>query len=245
MGFPVAACRGRTNVGGAVWTPAALSPVVWLKNNTLLFSDAGTTPAVDTDPVYRWGDSTGNGFHANQTTLGNRPIYSAANQWAAFTAASNHSLVIPAGAGINFTASQPRTYMLRLEIIASTLYGMFMSRGDGYDEIRFNAATGMPEATDSTDAAQSASELATSTQVLLTGVFGNTGPLQLWRNGTLDSEDASYTGRNVTGQDISLGVRAGGGFPASMRLLDFLVFPSRLEEASIAGLATSYWGLPA
>lgn len=56
------------------WTPAAYSPHVWLDSTSSTFTDAGTTPTVDTDPVYQWNDLSGNGYHFRQATLANRPV---------------------------------------------------------------------------------------------------------------------------------------------------------------------------
>ena len=48
---------------------------IWLKGNTSVFSDAGTTLAVNSDPAYQWNDQSENGNHLVQSTLGNRPIF--------------------------------------------------------------------------------------------------------------------------------------------------------------------------
>ena len=65
--------------GSSAWTPAALSLDLWLEARSGTFSDAGTTPAVDTDPVYQWNDLSGNANHAVQITLGNRPTLQTAS----------------------------------------------------------------------------------------------------------------------------------------------------------------------
>jgi hypothetical protein len=67
-------------LGGApaqrpVINPASRSDlVVWYKRDTGFFQDtAGATPAVNAgDPVQRWSDSSGNGFHAVQNTAANK-----------------------------------------------------------------------------------------------------------------------------------------------------------------------------
>jgi len=48
---------------------------IWLRPETDVYSDAGATVALDTDPVQQWNDQSGNGNHAVQNTSGNRPIY--------------------------------------------------------------------------------------------------------------------------------------------------------------------------
>jgi hypothetical protein len=52
--------------------------VVWLKSDTGVYSDAGTTPAVADDPVQQWNDQSGSGNHFTQATLANRPLYKTA-----------------------------------------------------------------------------------------------------------------------------------------------------------------------
>jgi hypothetical protein len=78
MPFPVAACRGRTNVGGAAWTPESLSSLLaWYDPSRNIFSDAGTTAAVLDDPVYQWAPRNAGAAAALtgvQTTLGRRPL---------------------------------------------------------------------------------------------------------------------------------------------------------------------------
>lgn len=62
-------------MGGGAWTPAKLSPALWLKSSVGLYQDAAkTTPATaDADPVGAWADQSGNGNDATQGTDTNRP----------------------------------------------------------------------------------------------------------------------------------------------------------------------------
>lgn len=55
--------------------PTSTSPVVWLKSDTGVYSDAGSTACTNGDTVYQWNDQSGNGNHAVQTTSGDRPTY--------------------------------------------------------------------------------------------------------------------------------------------------------------------------
>lgn len=56
-------------------TPADVPDLaLWLRADDGLFTDAGTTPAVNNgDAIYRWADRSGNSRHFDQTTSGNRP----------------------------------------------------------------------------------------------------------------------------------------------------------------------------
>ena len=59
----------------AAWTPAALpSLLAWFDPSYGVYSDAGTTPAVVGDPVYRWVTRNNSSIYAEQATLANRPI---------------------------------------------------------------------------------------------------------------------------------------------------------------------------
>lgn len=61
---------------GGGGTSLPVSPLVWYKPDTGLFTDAGSTPVTsDGDLVYQWNDQSGNGYHAVQTSSGARPIY--------------------------------------------------------------------------------------------------------------------------------------------------------------------------
>lgn len=66
--FPIAACRPKGMVGGGAFTPASLSPALWLEADDLstLYKsvDSTTTPVTaNNDPVATWTDKSGNGFN--------------------------------------------------------------------------------------------------------------------------------------------------------------------------------------
>ncbi len=48
---------------------------LWLMADRGVFSDAGTTPAVDLATVQQWNDQSGNGNNASQGVVSNRPIF--------------------------------------------------------------------------------------------------------------------------------------------------------------------------
>jgi hypothetical protein len=65
----------------AAVTPSDVSGLkLWLKADAGVFSDAGTTPAVDTNTIQQWNDQSGLGNHATQATAGKRPTYKTAIQ---------------------------------------------------------------------------------------------------------------------------------------------------------------------
>jgi hypothetical protein len=63
--------------GGPAWTPASLSPLVWVEADPAkLYTDAGTTlVSADGQAVYQANDKSGNANHLIQATLGSRPLY--------------------------------------------------------------------------------------------------------------------------------------------------------------------------
>jgi hypothetical protein len=64
------------NANSAAVDPDDISGLyLWLKADAGVFSDAGTTPAVNTDTVQQWNDQSGNNNHATQATAGKRPQY--------------------------------------------------------------------------------------------------------------------------------------------------------------------------
>jgi hypothetical protein len=65
---------GSVNTATSGFTPASLPNLLaWYKaDTTTLFSDAGTTPAVNAGPVQQWNDKSGNGYHLKATSSGRR-----------------------------------------------------------------------------------------------------------------------------------------------------------------------------
>ncbi len=64
--------HAQTGPGGA---GNSTTNVLWLDANFSVFSDGGVTPATNTNNVQQWNDRSGNGDHASQPTVGNRPNY--------------------------------------------------------------------------------------------------------------------------------------------------------------------------
>jgi hypothetical protein len=64
-------------VTAAAFTPASLSPKVWIEADpTKLYTDAGTTlVSADGQAVQQANDKSGNGVNMSQATLANRPLY--------------------------------------------------------------------------------------------------------------------------------------------------------------------------
>jgi len=74
---------------GYGWNPGEISSskiMIWLDgaDPATMYEDAGTDPVEDADPIYQWNDKSGNGNHAVQTVVGERPTYSASGQEATF-----------------------------------------------------------------------------------------------------------------------------------------------------------------
>ncbi len=54
---------------------AVCGPVLWLKADAEVYTDAGTTLATDGQSVQQWNDQSGNGNHVTQTTTINKPAF--------------------------------------------------------------------------------------------------------------------------------------------------------------------------
>lgn len=78
------------------WTPAQLSPRVWL--------DATLSPITKdgSNQVSQWSDISGNGRHGLQATTARMPIHDAANGWMAFSATARYFAAGPAGIGAGY-----------------------------------------------------------------------------------------------------------------------------------------------
>lgn len=66
---------GANVVAGPIVAPPGM--LLWYKAGVEVFSDAGITPAVDTDPVYQWNDQSATGLDVQQVNVADRPIYDA------------------------------------------------------------------------------------------------------------------------------------------------------------------------
>lgn len=225
------------------WTPISLSPVVWLKQNTLLFSDAGTTPAVDTDPIYRWGDSSGNSNHANQVTLGNRPIYASGSGWASFTAASSHFMTITNSASIQWASAAPRTYAALLQLTATSSYPVISGKGTGSrDEFRFYDSGSKPDYATSggVDGCTSTPSFGTGATGMITAVEDGAA-IFLYIGSTQVGTDASSV-PVANSNNLHIGSRGGTSLFCSMKLLEYVVMPTAITAPQLANLKT-YWGV--
>ena len=61
---------------GVPFSPYTISGLkLWLDARVGVFSDAGTTLAVNSDPAYQWNDQSENGNHLVQSIVGNMPIF--------------------------------------------------------------------------------------------------------------------------------------------------------------------------
>src|ERR1051325_2206475 len=49
--------------------------VLWLKADTQVYNNAGTTLATNGQTVQQWNDQSGNGYNVSQATSGNRPTF--------------------------------------------------------------------------------------------------------------------------------------------------------------------------
>jgi len=110
---------------------------IWLKGNTSVFSDAGTTPAVNLDPVYQWNDLSGNVRHAIQASAGSRPQFKTNNLNGKPTIKCDgvDDILIATGAWGLFP-SVPHTYFFVMNVYGGTyLLSAAATGGPGFGEI--------------------------------------------------------------------------------------------------------------
>lgn len=58
---------------------AVCGPVLWLKADAGVYTDAGITAATNNQPVQQWNDQSGNGNHVSQTIALNKPVFTTAD----------------------------------------------------------------------------------------------------------------------------------------------------------------------
>ena len=117
---------GQTGPGGV---GNSTNNVIWLRADTDVFSDAGTTPAVHTNGVAQWNDQSGNSRNASQGTAGNRPLYfvNAQNGYPALRFTGN-TFIDPPALGLANNGSY--TYIITFRDTVTSLGGM--NDGNGH-----------------------------------------------------------------------------------------------------------------
>lgn len=64
-------------IGGPDTLPVTSNLLAWYRADSLVYSDAGTTPVTGGGSVQQWNDLSGNGHHLTQTTTASKPTYTA------------------------------------------------------------------------------------------------------------------------------------------------------------------------
>lgn len=171
--------------------------IVWLDAGAGVFSDAGTTPAVNDDTIQQWNDQSGNGNNASQGTSANRPTYKTGvlnSRPVLRFDGSNDS--IRTGT-FSSTLSQPNTVF----IVASTnTANMTFIDGLGTSNRHQFQSASTPSVSAFAGGTMSFSRTATFTHRLFT-IRYNTSSSQILENGTSvatgDVGTHSLTGLNV------------------------------------------------
>lgn len=130
MPYPVAACRGHS-VQQAAWTPARIPNLAAFFDPDLdsYYTDAGTTPAADTNTVYRrvaMFPADGS-IYAEQTSSGSRPALSVVGGHKKLVFTDTKQLKIAAGM-LDFASGEERTWGFMFRVTAlKTNQGFFSS----------------------------------------------------------------------------------------------------------------------
>lgn len=128
---------GPGGVGNSTGTSGQPLNKLWLRADAGTYTDAGVTPAVNTNQVQQWNDQSGNVAHATQTTVGQRPTYRTAIinglPVLRFNGTSNQMLF---GSALNTNAALPMAFFA---VTANTTNpkGLFDSRPGMADVFRF------------------------------------------------------------------------------------------------------------
>lgn len=109
----------------------------WKADGGTVYSDAGTTPANNGDPVQQWNDSQATANNLAQGTLGLRPIYNTAQvngKPAVRFDGSDDRMVRTFSADI----SQPRTFFMVLRMVSSKAPGTYFDGSANLKRSSFN-----------------------------------------------------------------------------------------------------------
>ncbi len=113
---------------GGAFNPLSLSPVAWFDGadaNTMFDSTTGGSIVAPGDAIARWEDKSGNGRHATQSTVINRPIRTASGQ-------NNKNVV-------TFDGTNDRMTFGRIDLTAATLFAVVRRTSSSVYQTYFQA----------------------------------------------------------------------------------------------------------
>lgn len=218
----------------ARWTPAQLSPVIWLDSQ-----DAGTLD-IQSGGVAKWFDKSGNARHATQTTSGSRPTYGLR----AFNGTlpgltfdgSNDFLALNLPA-----VSQPFAFVLAMYAYTSGAGGVLYREGSTYNLVGDNVIGYW--------------RIYAGSNYFNTGVANDTGAAlridyyngassYIGENGTLYNASSDVGSQGVAAtSDWYLGSGPGASW-TNLTLGEFLIVPSLTTSSRVAleGYLAHKWG---
>ncbi len=234
------------NPGAQTVAPDALSGLaLWLKSDTGVFSDAGTTPAVADGSIQQWNDQSGNNSHVLQGTAGSRPILktSIINGFPSvrFTGASNHFLKSSAfGAAISPPFVMVMVYFMRVinggTFVDGNATSQAMVDNPGTSAIRIQNTN--------SSVTSNTSVQTTSWSILTGGFFVGAGNPRIRYNGVNQVIAANNTVDAVNMTALTLGCRGSGGTNADVDFAEFMIYNRRLSTQEMIavehGLGTKY-----
>lgn len=220
VAFILGGARAQTGPGGV---GNSSTNVLWLSGDNGVFSDAGVTPAANTNNVRQWNDRSGNAGHAIQATVGQRPNYivGALNGYPVlrYTAANNDRM-LSTGLG---TANVASVFVLgRYTSLPSPNPGLLQGTpaGNGYTADAAQKSIGMWVASGSSrlwgrgvqsDGTQrnisEVTTLATNTTYVFNSMYNGSVIQQYVNNGA--SGSVAYNGTLRSWTDMSIGCQHG------------------------------------
>jgi hypothetical protein len=224
--------------------PTASNPTVWLKADSGVYTDAGSTLATNGQTVEQWNDQSGNGNNVSQATSGNRPTFetglwgSANMPGVLFASASSNYMDSPT---FGTPLSQPTTIFI---VVQQTIIG-------GATKTFFDTNTGANEQVLLCNSSSGYTQYAGTNVSSATGLaFDTPGFFECYFDG-----GSSYTNRNgvqvisgnvgsLTLPQLRLGSNPSGTSGLDGYILEVLVYSGTIgstETAQILSYLKGRW----
>lgn len=198
---------------------------LWVKADANVYSDAGSTPAVNDDPVQQWNDQSGIGYNLSQATSGQRPLLktNVLNSLPILRFDGSDDQIVGA-TGTFAAANQPLTYFIVLKK-ADTTNKVPMSGGTGAFLFNWSGSTG------DAYAGTSLTFTCTITNWNIIGVVFNGASSIVRCNG---AETTGNAGSGAFGATVTVGSYP--GFPWNGDIAEVIIYDSALGSTDRASV---------
>lgn len=223
------------------FSPISLSPALWLKADTGVYTDAGkTTPAGNGDAVYVWADQSGHGRDAVQATSGRRPTLATA-------AVNGHNAVAFNPISLNFlvsnfggTLTQPNTEFLVLDITGAAGTQVFAEGAGGSIGNSIFIDNGFFGSYAGAEITGSVAVSHPNPYVVLSATF-NGGSSLIRKNGA--DHATGNVGADPASSSLNIGLRTGDTVPFGGHMAELIFFNALLSGPQIAQVEAYLNGL--